>query len=542
MQIGGQSVMMYQTFRCLIKSIAEKYRDDPETAINKLQQLSRKFKEQHPNWQEEIMMSGTPLPTPRHLQTESARMNFVSPFMRSIQLSQGRAPDVTPVFPARNHKQSSFRIPEPKSRTPIVTPVQNCKVSDSQSSEFRTPRSTAVTPQTPSTGFKTPRKSNPPSKCSTPFSPSQIPLPNFKTKRIEEYFIKVPRKLVFEDASKDVEMEEEVPAPATENALVQEMEEVMDTSEPIVDEPMQQDDIPVVEEAVAASEPVELPDIDVPELIQEQPKPASPQTEKQKSPITIQELLRQALPNVNFEGTQTPIVHRRSTSTNYSFGAASFTIPTLNEFDEKLLEEPPLEQELIPPVNDDTNQSDDEVTVLHESIEQEVVPYTIRTDRRILNEPSPEFSCTMSFKDFMDQRAEKNRPVSRHSPPSVPRPSCFESPSMQNFYKDFTPSSQQIENAQKQLAEKLANMRNPGNCFGSISPPQKKRKRLFRDGSRLSQNSATPVLEPSVPGFGQPDAMGALDATPSPFTPRKSYWAKATPEVAALPQETAKET
>lgn len=538
MQVGGQSVMMYQTFRCLIKSIAEKYRDDPETAINKQQQLTRKFKEQHPNWQEEIMMSGTPLPTPRHLQTESARMNFVSPFMRSIQLSQGRA--ATPVFPAQSHTQSSFRVPEPKSRTPIVTPVQNRRVADSQSSDFRTPRSTAVTPQTPSTGFKTPQKSNQPSKCSTPFSPSQIPLPNFKTKRIEEYFIKVPRKLVFEDASKDVEMEEEeVPAPATEDASVQEMQEVMDTSEPIVEEPMQQDEVPVVEDAVPVPKPVELTGVDVPELIQEQPKPASPQTEKQKSPITIQELLRQALPNVNFEGTRTPIVHRRSTSTSYSFGAASFTIPSLNEFDEKLLEEPLHEQELIPPIDDDINHNDDEVIVLHESIEKEVMPSTVRTDQRIR---TPEFSCSMTFKDFLDRRAGKMRPVSRHSPPSAPRPSCFESPSMQNFYKDFTPSSEQIENAQKQLAEKLANMRNPGSSFGSISPPQKKRKRLFRDGSRLSQNSATPVLEPSVPSFGQPDAMGALDATPSPFTPRKSYWAKATPEVAALPQETAKET
>jgi hypothetical protein len=320
---------------------------------------------------------------------------------------------------------------------------------------------------------------------------------------------------------------------------VQEMQEVMDTSEPIVEEPMQQDEVPVVEDADPAPKPVELTGVDVPELIQEQPKPASPQTEKQKSPITIQELLRQALPNVNFEGTHTPIVHRRSTSTSYSFGAASFTIPSINQFDEKLLEEPPHEQELIPPVDYDTNHSDDEVIVLQESIEKEVMPSTVRTDQRIR---TPEFSCSMSFKDFLDRRAGKMRPVSRHSPPSAPRPSCFESPSMQNFYKDFTPSSHQIENAQKQLAEKLANMRNPGNSFGSISPPQKKRKRLFRDGSRLSQNSATPVLEPSVPSFGQPDAMGALDATPSPFTPRKSYWAKATPEVAALPQETAKET
>lgn len=536
MQTGGQSVMLYQTFRCLIKSIAEKYRDDPETAVNKQKQLTRKFKEQHPNWQEEIMMSGTPLPTPRHLQTESARMNFVSPFLRSIQLSQNRAPEVTPV-PTRS-QQSNFRVPEPKSRTPIVTPVQNCRVPESQSSDFRTPRSTTtVTPQTPSTGFKTPRKSNPSSKCSTPFSPSQIPLPNFKTKRIEEYFVKVPRKLVFEaEALKDVEMEQ-VPVPAIEDAPVQEVEEVMDTCEPIVDEPMQQEEIPVIEETIPAPEQIELPDEEValPEIIQELPKQAAPLIEKQKSPISIQELLREALPNLNFDNAQSPIVQQRCTSTSYSFGAASFTIPAINESEE------PQEQEHIPLVTEENNESDDEVIVLdEESHDGDVMPSTNKTKGRFQIEPSPEFSCSISFKDFMDQRANKLiNPFYCHATQPEPRPSSFESPAMQNFYKDFTPSSQQIENAQQQLADKLEKMRNR---FGSISPPLVKRKRLFRDGSRLSQNSATPVLDSSVPNFGLPDTMGGLNAASSPFTPRKSFWNQATPEVAALPQETAKET
>jgi hypothetical protein len=502
-QIGGQSVMLYQTFRCLIKSIAEKYRDDPETAISKQQQLTRKFKEQHPNWQEEIMMSDTLLPTPRHLQTESARMTFASPFLRSIQLSQSKAPEITP---------GHFRVPAPKSRTPIVFHSPQAQVPGSQSM----PRSTFVTPKTTPTGFKTPQKSNPSSNCSTPFSASQIPLPNFKTKRIEEYFVKVPRKLVFEDAPKDV-----TPAPANEEDPVQEVEKVM---EPTVDEPMQL----VVEEEVTDLERDEIPDEDVvalPEIIQKQPKQAAPPTKNQKSPISIQELLRQALPNLNFDGSQPPIVQRRCTSTSYSFGAASFTIPALNDFEDTLHQ-----QEPNSPVTEE-----DEVTIVGIG-SQEVTPQMNSANRRFQLEASPEFSCSMSFKEFLDQRSRG----SDHTQQLEPWPTTFESPAMQNFYEDFTPSTQQIENAQKQLKEKLERMRNR---LGSTSPPLEKRKRLFRDGSRLSQNSATPVFDWSEPNFGLPNAMGGLmEAAPSPFTPRKSFWNQITPEMAALPQETAKET
>lgn len=514
MQFGGQSVMMYQTFRCLIKSIAEKYRDDPDTAIKKQQQLTRKFKEQHPNWQEEIMMSGTPLPTPKHLQTESARMNFVSPFLRNLQLSQTRTPVVTPH--SAQSQQNNFWVPDSQIRTPIVTPRPNFRVPESQSSEMHTPRPAAAKPQTPSTGFKTPRKSNPTSKCSTPFSPMQIPLPTWKTKRIEEFFVKVPRRLEFENVLKDVEMEE-TPVP--------EPEEVMDTSEPIVEDPMQQDEVPEAEETSPMPEQVEVPanDVSTPEKIQESPKAASPQITKQKSPVSIQELLRQALPNLNFENVQPPVVHRRSSVTSFSFGAASFTIPTLPE---ELPEEEP-----VLPVNEDS-----EVIVLdeenHESIKK-VAQRGNRANRRFGVEPSPEFNCSMSFKDFMEQRSQMRKPAPE------PRPSCFESPAMQNFYKDFTPSSQQLDNAHKKLAEKLERMRN---LCGRTTPPLEKRKRLFSDGSRLSQNSATPVLDEDVHNFGQPEAMGELDAAASPFTPRKSYWTQANYEVAALPQETAKET
>lgn len=346
--------------------------------------------------------------------------------------------------------------------------------------------------------------------------------------------MKMPRKLVFEDALKDVEMEEvAAPAPAIEDAPLQEVEEVMDTSEPTVDEPMHQDEDPVVEEVVLELDQVDLPDGDdvaLPEVIQEQPHLASPPTEKQPSPVSIQEMLRQALPNLNFEGARSPVVHRRSTSTSYSFGAASFTIPTLNDFEDTLLMEP------VPSVAEEINLSSDEVTILNKECFQSIeeIPKKKRTNRRFQMEPSPEFDCSMSFKDFLDQRSRM-----KNQQPE-PRPSSFESPAMQNFYKDFTPSSQQIENAQQQLAQKLQRMRNR---LGSTSPPLEKRKRLFRDGSRLSQNSATPVLDSDVPNSGLPNALGGLmEAAPSSFTPRKSFWTHVTPEVAALPQETAKET
>ncbi|XP_059482912.1 mutS protein homolog 4-like isoform X2 [Neocloeon triangulifer] len=552
---GEQGTMMYQTFRCMLKAISKKYVDNRTLAMEMNAALTRKFKEQHSNWQEETLMMNTPLSTPQNRQTNR---RVLSPIIREFEQEgemTAHHQEIVPVaakppgsvggteklmdIPDHNEtsepcsandipmvektpissnnevgtpvntyraEEAALRTPNapriPKNVTINLTPVEieassetrklNSGVpltpASSKDSQFSrtalvgilkrrqdftpssscsletldltgTPVSTNMPKQAPairrlSKDFSTPqshfRRSaqdaglNPPTVPKAKrqqvmefVSPSKListPIPwktpsevtpekstqsqgrssspvKMKTRKIEEYFIRFQRNSVIETYVK-----EKTPRVCNDRAE-EENENFLNAAENS-------------ELTVAVEQPN---DIEIIGTVQSPIHPSKIDLQgKQNHRFSLDNLLKDTMKRINLDKTSGD----KSVVTSFSYGSASFSMPIMSTS--------------VKALNFDINEAESR----NGSQMMEEINTTPVQGHRFAMQGTPEFRCSMTFKDFMEQKTkQKKRSTSQSSIPP-------ESPSMQKFYRDFPPSSSMVQAAQDALEKKLERMRN----------------------------------------------------------------------------------
>ncbi|XP_065344364.1 mutS protein homolog 4-like [Cloeon dipterum] len=478
---GEQASMLYQTFRCMLKVIAEKYIDDPASAKSKNLLLTHKFKEQHPNWREELMMPGTPLPTPRHLATKSARMRFISPVIQQLHDAQDALPETPVVIPDPTLCDVTDDITTPQlvpgSKETPKGILKNPKPQNPEKQTFKTPTKRRVS--------SPPKSSSSSVDTSAPSTPCKSLTPlKMKMRKIEDYFVRVQKENLLPpenagsmsaecDESEKTAVVEPLTVPDCEsNADLQiQIEEIQNQVIHLSPDPSEEIQLfaesqtPVNQEVDALSEPPEELEVVVepktpppPQDIEvKTPPPLLPALQKEAD--SLDALLKSAMKRINF-ATPSPA---SNTVSSFSFGAASFTMPGAAEV-----------QPEIAPLKDTLNEKEG-VTDL----------FSTPVSHRFELQPTPEFSCTMSFKEFMAQREKRKRRGTQSSSQMT------RSPDTQKFMQEFPPSTPQLREASRTLDETLEQLRRE-------TPSSA--KRLFVEGGwDQSQNADCLALELLMP-------------------------------------------